>query len=69
MKSQFCKLFYNGDEKTDHIFRFYVEITQKERLLMGQPPTLDRPFSKAFTSYLKSLKSQQEVSAKSTSAK
>ena len=66
---QISKLFYNGDEKTDHILRFSIEIAQNTRLLIGRLPTLDRPFSKAFTSYPKSLKSQHDISTKSTSAK
>ena len=39
---------------------------QKERLLIGQPPSLDRPFSKAFATYPKSLKPRQVLSPKST---
>ena len=62
------KYFLVVDEKTDHILRFFIGITQNECLSIGKLPTLDQPFSKDFTNYPKSLKSQQVTSGKSTSA-
>ena len=62
----FVSFFTTGMKKLIIFCVFSIGITQKERLLIGQPPSLDRPFSKAFATYSKSLKPRQVVSAKST---